>query len=190
MGRSTENEREDREKQERSGAQREHARCDDRISIFYSPIDETNGNFESSAESIFDGPDVGSQESPHLYKLLFDIDQKLNMLLKHMSDKDGFALPEATDVNISGGGLRFTSNESFAEGALLRVQSVLPNLAGKVDLKCQVVRATPLDNGQYEVAVKFVDLDEATREVIIKYIFATQRKQLRSERASGVGSGE
>ncbi|MBE9528977.1 MAG: PilZ domain-containing protein [Proteobacteria bacterium] len=162
---------------------REHARCDDRISLFYAPIDTEDEAHESSAESIFDGLVTGADDNPRLYKLLFDIDQKLNLLLKHMSDSDGFALPEATDVNISGGGLRFVSKESFTEGALLRIKTVLPNLAGKVDLKCEVVRSTAKENGTYEVAVKYLDLSEATREIIIKYIFATQRKQLRSERS-------
>jgi hypothetical protein len=161
---------------------REHARCDDRISLFYALIDTQDEAHDSNAESIFDGLTTGADENPQLYKLLFDIDQKLNLLLKHMSDSDGFALPEATDVNISGGGLRFVSRESFEEGALLRIKTVLPNLAGKVDLKCEVVRSTASANGTHEVAVKYLDMSEATREIIIKYIFATQRKQLRSER--------
>ncbi len=166
------------------GAQREHTRCDDRISLFYSRIENPENEYDSTAESIFDGVCFGTEDNPRLYKLLFDIDQKLNLLLKHMSDSDGFALPEATDVNVSGGGLRFMCKENFTEGTLLRVQTVLPNMAGKVDLKCKVVRSTELPTGLYEVAVKYLDVNEATREIIIRYIFATQRKQLRSERGT------
>ena len=72
MGSLTEEERVEetlQEVPESDGPQREHTRCDDRISIFYTPIDEADEEFESRADSNFDGINTGSEENPQLFKL-------------------------------------------------------------------------------------------------------------------------
>ena len=142
---------------------REYVRTNDVIPVYY----EADNGEES--KSIMD------------WELLFDINQKLNILLNYVSEKNGFNIPEAREVNISGGGLRFLTNDRFDSGDRLVLKTFLPTYAHVIKLRCEVVRCEPLGKG-YEVAVRYTDLDETTRDKIIKYIFARQRKLLRTEK--------
>jgi len=156
---------------------REFVRATDNIPVYYELYNEKGGKIASEWELLFDEIDPQPEENPKLYELLFDINQKLNMLINHLSEKSGFNLPEARDVNISGGGLRFFSNDTFNVGDKLLVKTFLPTYSHVIRIKCEVVRSIPIENG-YEIAVKFTDMDEGTRDKIIRYIFAKQRKTL------------
>ncbi len=167
-------------------SKREHVR--DNIPIFYEVLRE-NGEPEvlSDWELMFDDIDPGPEENPRLYELLFDINHKLNILVGHLSEKNGFNLPEAKNVNISGGGLRFRCNEYFKPGEKLELKTFLPVFPHALHMKCEVVGISPFDEGGYEVRVKYLDMDETTREKIIKYIFAKQRKILRTAKQGEAG---
>ncbi len=156
---------------------REYVRATDNIPVYYELYNEKGGKIASEWELMFEEIDPQPEENPKLYELLFDINQKLNMLINHLSEKSGFNLPEAREVNISGGGLRFFSNDTFNVGDKLLVKTFLPTYSHVIRIKCEVVRAIPVEDG-YEIAVKFYDLDEGTRDKIIRYIFARQRKTL------------
>ena len=146
---------------------REFVRTSDNIPVYYELL---SGEAPGGAQ-----PD---------WELLFDINQKLNILLNHMSGQSGFNMPEARDVNISGGGLRFFSAERFNPGDRLFLKTFLPTHAHIIKIKCEVVRSAPTGNDKYETAVKYVDMDETTRDKIIRYIFAKQRKLLRGEKTA------
>ncbi|OGP21362.1 MAG: hypothetical protein A2054_08200 [Deltaproteobacteria bacterium GWA2_55_10] len=162
---------------------REYVRTNDVIPVYYE-ADKGDGEESRSVmdwELLFDDIEPKPEENPKLYELLFDINQKLNILINHVSEKNGFNIPEAREVNISGGGLRFLSNDKFESGDRLVLKTFLPTYAHVIRLRCEVVRCEPGGKG-YEVAVKYTDLDETTRDKIIKYIFARQRKLLRTEK--------
>ncbi len=164
-------------------SRREFVRADDNISVYYEACSESASPEDSNRlDSIFNGIEPGAEENPKLYELLFDISQKLNLLVSQMSDKGVFKIPEATEVNISGGGIRFQCADGFAEGDMLMLKTFLPTHGGIVNMKCRVVRVEELDGGLYKVAAEFEDMDEATREKIIRFIFSRQRRHLRSER--------
>lgn len=164
------------------GSMRQHVRTDDKIPVYYEVLaqGELTGTL-AAWEVMFDDMEPRAEENPKLYEMLFDINQKLNMLINHMADRSGFNMPEAREVNISAGGLRFLSERSFPDGERLLLKTFLPTHGQIVRLKCEVLRSTERTDG-FEVAVKFFDLDEATREKIIKYIFCRQRQSLRSEK--------
>jgi len=160
---------------------REYVRTNDVIPVYYEADNGEESKSIMDWELLFDEIEPKPEENPKLYELLFDINQKLNILLNYVSEKNGFNIPEAREVNISGGGLRFLTNDRFASGDRLVLKTFLPTYAHVIKLRCEVVRCEPLGKG-YEVAVRYTDLDETTRDKIIKYIFARQRKLLRTEK--------
>lgn len=168
------------------GPRREYVRTNDVIPVYYEVADHDGevGRSPFDWEIMFDEIERKPEDNPKLYELLFDINQKLNILINHMSEKTGFNMPEAREVNISGGGLRFFSREEFPAGQRLVLKTFLPVYAHVIKIKCEVVRSLPVDGGGFTVAVKYVDMDETTRDKIIKYIFAKQRMTLRTEKGS------
>ncbi len=167
--------------------ERKYVRMKDNIPVYYEVLDPENPGREHTTgwELLFDDINEAAEENPKLYELLFDINQKVNILLDHMAGKNGFNIPEAQEVNISGGGLRFYCHDHFNSGDHIILKTFLPTHAHVIKLKCEVVRAVPMEDGLTEVAVRFVDMDESTRDKIIRYIFAKQRKLLRSEHGTG-----
>jgi hypothetical protein len=163
--------------------ERQYVRTDDKIPVYYELLKdgEEEGSLTSEWDMMFDGLEPKPEENPKLYELLFDINQKLNMLINHLSSQTGFNVPEAREVSISGGGLRFNCAEAFRAGDRLILKAFLPVYAHYIKVKCEVVRALKRDEGGYEVAVKYIDMDETTRDKIIKYVFAKQRMLLRSD---------
>lgn len=95
-----------------------------------------------------------------------------------------------TIVDLSGGGLRFKSQENYATEQLIKIDLVLTPecvaiaaYAKVVD--CQLVEAQAKDEEPaYEVAVSFIKLSENERDAIIKHVFAVQSKQLRDNKQS------
>ena len=83
-------------------------------------------------------------------------------------------------VYISGGGLRFFSRQSFTEGKVLYLRFKLSindeekefRLAAKVIISREIEKR----QNEYENRVKFLYIDNTTREDIIKYIFDEERK--------------
>lgn len=164
---------------------RSYVRTDDKIPVYYEHYNENDPPKASMEwEVMFDDIEPKPEENPRLYEVLFDINQKLNLLINHISEKNGFNLPEAREVNISGGGLRFFCDDPFKVGEKMVLKTFLPTYAHVIKIKCEVVRAVPRPQGGYEVAVKYIDMDETTREKIIKYVFAKQRKLLRVEKGA------
>ncbi len=161
---------------------RQHVRADDKIPVYYEVLASGDSSGTVAAwETMFDELEPKAEENPRLYEMLFDINQKLNILINHMAERSGFNIPEAREVNISAGGLRFVSEKPFPEGERLLIRTFLSTHGQVVRLKCEVLRSVERHGG-FEVAVKFIDLDEATREKIIKYIFVRQRQILRLEK--------
>lgn len=84
-------------------------------------------------------------------------------------------------VDISGGGLRFVSRHPFQEGKVLYLRFKLPineqekefSLAARVILSREIEKR----QNEYENRVKFLYIDNTTREEIIKYIFDEDRKK-------------
>lgn len=83
-------------------------------------------------------------------------------------------------VDISGGGLRFVSRQQFEEGKILYLRFKLSindeekefRLAAKVIISREIEKR----QNEYENRVKFLYIDNTTREDIIKYIFDEDRK--------------
>lgn len=169
-----------------SGVPREHVRADDCVPVYYAALDGGSEIKPAQGwETLFEEIEPGPEENTKLYELLFDMNNKLNILLDYISTRHDFRIPQAKNVNISGGGLQFCCFDKFKAGDLVAMKIFLPTYAHTVSVKCEVVRVVPRAEGGYDVAVKYVGMDEATRDKIIRYVFARQRKMLRTEKSSG-----
>lgn len=93
---------------------------------------------------------------------------------------------EAVMTDISGGGARFNSKVHFDKGNLVLINITLPLPYGDQEfiLKARVISSQLLLNriGTYENRVEFSEIELCQREVIIRYIFEEERKQLRREK--------
>jgi len=89
-------------------------------------------------------------------------------------------------VDISGGGLRFVSNENYKAGELLYCRYFLPKkqerkkytVIGKI-LSVQPAEKRP---GYFEYRIQYQDMDDKKREEIIQYIFEEERKNRKKEK--------
>lgn len=95
-------------------------------------------------------------------------------------------LKRSTIVDISGGGIRFVSEQKYEPGSLLYCNYYL--LAGEEQKKYEIivkvlaVRELEHKAGTFEHRVQYYNLDKAVREEIIKFIFGEERKERKKER--------
>lgn len=95
----------------------------------------------------------------------------------------GLPLKQSVIVDISGGGLRFISSQSYEPGSLIYCSYHL--LKGSERKKYEVigkvlsVKELEKREGNFEHRVQYYDMDTETREEIIKYIFEEERKSRR-----------
>lgn len=98
----------------------------------------------------------------------------------------GRPLKQSVIVDISGGGLRFISSQKYEPENLLycSYHLVKGNEQKQYEVIGKVLSAKELENrpGVYEHRVQYYDMDNETREEIIKYIFEEERKSLQKER--------
>ncbi len=102
--------------------------------------------------------------------------------LEYYRLKDGLATNftnyQTTTKDISGGGLRFTSDFLIALGTELETIIDIPG-QGKINAIAQVVRCIPTGRGnvvKYSIGVEFTLIEKKDRERIIRYLFEHQRE--------------
>ncbi len=163
---------------------REYVRIDDNIPVYYvvksgASISDTAlnvrelKNFSRRMEEL-------SSDSPEMYSLLLEINQRLKALMSQTMAEGAFEIPEARIENISGGGLKMLCNKNFAPGDRLDIRLFLPDQSQDIEVTGEVVWTCENIEGGYKVGVQFVDIDERVRERVVRYIFAWQRRMLRS----------
>ncbi len=98
----------------------------------------------------------------------------------------GLPLKRSVIVDISGGGLRFISEQKYEEGSMIYCSyHLLVNGTRKLyELVSKVLEAKPVENrkGVFEHRVQYVNISEGIREQIIRYIFQEERKNMKKDR--------
>ena len=88
---------------------------------------------------------------------------------------------KGTIVDISGGGVRFVTNEQLEEGKAVLIIVMLQTQTGEKQyyLPGYILRSTKLLNrdNMYENRLKFIIHDDKIREEIIRYIFCRRKKK-------------
>lgn len=98
----------------------------------------------------------------------------------------GLPIKRSVIVDISGGGLRFVSEQKYEPESLIYCSYSLlqSGTRKKYEIVGKVLTVTELSNrrGSYEHRVQYVDLDKDVREEIIRFIFEEERKNRKKER--------
>ncbi|HVN70761.1 MAG TPA: PilZ domain-containing protein [Desulfomonilia bacterium] len=134
--------------------------------------------YPGSDESVF-------QKETLLNQGLWEVNRKLDLLIHMFLAEDFRSLMNSSpkDVNISASGLRFISSQAFDMGDLIEIRIILPMAPLLfVRLVGEVIRQKALTSTRakrYAVSVKFLQLDNDTREDIIRFLFRRQREVLR-----------
>lgn len=129
---------------------------------------------------------VGGEEAEALDKVMSnhfanDLERRtiVNKLKEHKEeDKSG------TLSNISGGGIKFHSDEELTVGDIIRLRLLLDDGdAEPLDLFARVVGSEKALNRNManEHRIEFININRETREKIVKYVFNEERKQRQKE---------
>jgi hypothetical protein len=126
----------------------------------------------------------GSQEE-RLYRCLQLLNNKLDFVIEQVFHHSSGAPPSRDDViDMSASGLKFTCREHLQKGVLLKMDLVMPgSFQFQMELVAEVVRVEAKEGG-YVVAVRIVEIDEGSRESIVKVVFQKQRMDIRGGRIS------
>ena len=80
-------------------------------------------------------------------------------------------------IDISGGGLRVTTNHAFELGEFVIGEFNVAN--SWVKFKGELVRVEKKDNNRHEVGIKFLELDSNTQSKIVAYVFEVERNLIK-----------
>jgi len=145
-------------------------------------IREEMGSGRSAFEAL---ADELAQESldPKILSLLTDMSKKLDRILAILERDQNGQPPEAIPVNISGSGIRFTIRERIEARQLLAIRVVLPlSPPAPVVFLGEITRVRDKGKGEFEIAVKYIAIDEMDREQIVHYGFKRMRESIRNRR--------
>jgi hypothetical protein len=147
----------------------------------------------------FDWSAIEDEEDfdPVLVKILFNLDQKINMVLARQDeilkkitsqdqDHDEDIYETGDCIDISGSGVNMLISESLNKETLLELNIEPPtHPAIQIIALGKVTRVCPSrdkEKGSYEISVPFTAINEDDREALIKYIFQRQRELISSRK--------
>ncbi len=145
-------------------------------------IRDEMGNGQSSLETLADEVGAGPQD-PKLLCLLVDMNKKLDRILSILKQDRDIQSDGPIKVNISGSGIRFAVREKMEARKLLAIRIVLPlSPPAPVVFLGEITRVRQKENGEFEIAVKYLVIDEMDREQIVRYGFKRMRESIRNRR--------
>jgi len=172
---------------------RDFFRVESVFPVMYKKVDPHELWHESRIFTGFgvDAPDPEPPDatiSPRLWKMMVDINTKLNLVLEQLHlESEVLTKAKSIAVNISSSGIRFVSDHAFEIGDVLEVKMLLPtNPAVGILAHGNVVRIENLDNSTMGICLHFIDLVDDVREVILQYTLKRQRDIIRQYRERGV----
>jgi c-di-GMP-binding flagellar brake protein YcgR len=116
--------------------------------------------------------------------MLVEINTKLGLILNKLNlDSEGLTKAEPRQVSLSSSGVKFTTGEMFGLDDLMEVKLLLPlNPPVWIAVYGKVVRVEIIGNEQYDVALRFSDLDDEVCEAINQYTLKRQREIIRKQK--------
>lgn len=104
----------------------------------------------------------------------YRVKSELDVIVRRSGD---VIFEETIILDISGGGLKFLSRQDFKLGDIVELNITL--LGEDLDLEAKVVKVDKIGFGKSEVSVEFYDLYEDDQNVIVKYVFEKQRREIK-----------
>ena len=123
-----------------------------------------------------------------LISLLGMLDRKLSVILDLLSKtgSDELYTKRYVEIEISGSGLSFISDVPLAENGHAELRLLLPVFPyPKIPILCRVARSLKREknsHADWEIACKFLAINDSDRDLLIQYIFAREREQIRSRK--------
>jgi hypothetical protein len=179
---------------------REWLRIDDNLLLEYRLLDESAEMPPPVSEPVTDEVIAAAVGKPTVELLaragepladsslapwMMKVDWLLEVLLKTLARAHPGCMDIArvTNVNISGGGISFTSLRQFNEGDRLAIKMILPPFT-PIHAVVKVIRSSPDPQKQgCTLATEFVDLNADDQEHLIRHILRTQAERLRARRS-------
>gem|GEM_PF-404721 len=143
-------------------------------------LQEELGAHEGAYETVQE-EEEGEPIHPKMVALLTDMNRKLDRILAALQREQDGQPQGPMSVNISGSGFRFTVRERIEAKALLAVRTVLPlSPPATIVFIGEVTRVRDKGGGQFEIAVRFLAIDENDRDQIVHYTFKRMRESVRN----------
>lgn len=118
-----------------------------------------------------------------LQEWLIMLNSKLDTIINMLSfQREGFGLLTFTTVNISGGGLSFTSSQRYNKDDLIEMKMLLPLMPPVALYIYGDVVSINKSGESYVMAVKFLAMDDNIQDLIVQFVFKQQREILREKR--------
>ena len=185
--------------------QREFFRVDDRLPLEYRAVDadefvrledvirynptyKTDRSFEM--HFLADILSRTRSDDSDLIAYLKIIEKKLDMIMEMLNEKraDSPYTSLYASVNLSGSGVRFLSPHPLVMGERLELRIALPFAPfPKISTLCEVVRVDgpSAEKKEWQIALRFLVVNEFDRDFLINYVFTKEREKLRSEKKTG-----
>lgn len=125
-----------------------------------------------------------AERSPDVASCLKNLDTKINLLSQVMLMNNEEQTLTRHNINISAGGLAFSSQKDINEGTLLRLKLLLPPDLSLMMQKGKVVSCIRQDNLEhpFQISVEFMDLSDSNQDAIARHIMRLQAQQLRQRK--------
>lgn len=169
---------------------REYFRVDDVMPVVVTRVCADKGKVRSMLLSVpgvegVPAHEVHGEHMEHeLYNMLIEINAKIDFLMNNpLLEKEGLLKAKPKAVNISACGMRFTTKDPADAGDRVEIKMLLP-VCPPVPILAygEVVRVHALEDGTYELAVQFTDMDDEVRDAIIQYALKRQREIIRRQK--------
>ena len=179
---------------------REWLRIDDRLLFEYRLADEPAGSFspemppvtEDMIAMMVSKPTLDllarggeSIEASPLLPWINKIDWLLETILTSLAKMHpgSVSVPRLCEVNISAGGVGFSTSRQFEPGTMLAMKLILPPFI-QIQTDARVIRVVPLTSAMrgFRVATQFTSLNPDDQERLIRHIIQTQAERLRARK--------
>ena len=131
-------------------------------------------------------------ESDHVGKAMTLLNDKLNVVIEQLpglrQTKASLANSDPLDCDVGADGMVFPAKEQLRDDAKLHLQFLLSSDNRFVETFAKVVRVTEPPHGNdtglfpYGIAVEFIGMKQAQREILIQHMFNRESETLRMRR--------
>ncbi len=142
------------------------------------------GGIPSPIDTFLEEASPGSKDE-QLYQSLQLLNNKLDFIIEQMMSSSQNRISGNDNImEISASGLKFSSEEKFEKGTMLKMELIMPGIVQyNMELITEIVRVTESDN-RYINAASIVHIREDARDSIVKLVFQKQRIDIRNNRNS------
>ncbi len=175
---------------------REYYRIEDRIALEISPLSAADAlgtdllQDDSPLFNLLSELHLSEFESQHLLRQLSEKDRTLAAFLKAQNKRIDLLsavigqiligeIGAPQPVTLSEGGVEFKHPAAFEPGSRVAVKMVLMPRASGLLLRGKVTHCDSLADGSYDIGTEFVDISDAQRQLLARYILQRQQQQRR-----------